>query len=121
MYGRLKLDGPVKLTDSKDNGKQKQRYVFIFERVVLICKRLKNARFEFKSGFKIAEYKLEDNDTENHNSTPIKATNTLSRKWTQTFFDSVGLTLISEDHRVQILLKSFQQRDIWKNKIQEVL
>ncbi|KAE9553599.1 hypothetical protein FO519_003194 [Halicephalobus sp. NKZ332] len=129
MYGRLQLDGYAKLADSKEvNAKPKQRYVFIFERVILICKKQKNSTYEFKSAYKMADYSLEDTVPDNGSPISIaKPTNTITRKWTQSFFDNTSITLIKLDksgqteHSLQIVLKSLQQREIWKKKILEAM
>ena len=41
-YGRLVKDGEMKISDStKDGNKLKNRYVFVFDKVMLICKSLR--------------------------------------------------------------------------------
>lgn len=41
-YGRLVKDGEIKIADqSKDGNRLKTRYVFVFDKVMIICKSLR--------------------------------------------------------------------------------
>uniref|UniRef100_A0AC35FL68 Uncharacterized protein n=1 Tax=Panagrolaimus sp. PS1159 TaxID=55785 RepID=A0AC35FL68_9BILA len=119
-YGRLKQDGVAKITDFSDNqSKAKQRYVFIFERILLICKKLKNEIFEFKASYVLSNYSIQDTQAESPTST-TKSTSTLNRLKSATRFDYNTFALVSSvnDHKIQIDLKSPAQKKIWKEAIE---
>uniref|UniRef100_A0A914QJT1 DH domain-containing protein n=1 Tax=Panagrolaimus davidi TaxID=227884 RepID=A0A914QJT1_9BILA len=119
-YGRLKQDGVAKITDFSDNqSKAKQRYVFIFERILLICKKMKNEIFEFKASYVLSNYSIQDTQAESPTST-TKSTSTLNRLKSATRFDYNTFALVSSvnDHKIQIDLKSPAQKKIWKEAIE---
>lgn len=50
-YGRLVKDGEIKIADqNKDGNRLKTRYVFVFDKVMIICKSLR-VSFTFKLYF----------------------------------------------------------------------
>jgi guanine nucleotide exchange factor VAV len=119
-FGRLKLDGLVKLTDFKDTQpKSKQRYVFVFERVILICKKLKNDIFNFKNSYELKNYSIQDTQTESPTST-TKSNSTLTRIKSAARFDYNTLTMLNavNQHTIQIDLKSVPQKKLWKEAIE---
>ncbi|UXI16403.1 60S ribosomal protein L7 [Sarcoptes scabiei] len=60
-YGRLHKDGEVKLHHSDSvRSRLKNRYIFIFDRVLLICKALKNSQYSYKEALVLDEYKIDD-------------------------------------------------------------
>jgi len=123
-YGRLVHDGPVKLVDPEEgSSKQKQRYIFLFERMLLVCK-MRNGTFDFKRAHDMSEYELWHNELEDSgngggsgggssNTLPLSNSpssggtlrlNTtlsreLSRKLTATLFDNTTLTLARRSNR----------------------
>ncbi|KJH42877.1 RhoGEF domain protein [Dictyocaulus viviparus] len=56
-YGRLNADGEVRLAESTNQqfGKMKQRHVFIFDKVLIICKANRNNTYTYKSAYIISE------------------------------------------------------------------
>ncbi|PAV65177.1 hypothetical protein WR25_20033 [Diploscapter pachys] len=59
-YGRLNLDGEVKLleTYSSHSGKMKQRYVFIFDKVIIICQANRNNTYKYKNAHILCEFSI---------------------------------------------------------------
>ncbi|KAJ1369047.1 hypothetical protein KIN20_030428 [Parelaphostrongylus tenuis] len=55
--GRRNADGEVRLAESTSQqfGKMKQRHVFIFDKVLIICKANRNNTYTYKSGYIISE------------------------------------------------------------------
>ncbi|KAG8191668.1 hypothetical protein JTE90_016456 [Oedothorax gibbosus] len=58
-YGRLLKDGELKLRSHDDN-RLKNRYVFIFDKVMLMCKSTRGEQFSFKEALVLLDYKVED-------------------------------------------------------------
>lgn len=59
-YGRLLKDGELKIKSHDDNNKIKNRYIFIFDRMMLMCKSTKGEQYIYKSSLALCDYKLED-------------------------------------------------------------
>ncbi|XP_074593667.1 guanine nucleotide exchange factor VAV2-like [Brevipalpus obovatus] len=58
-YGRLVKDGEVKMR-SQDDKNLKSRYIFVFDKVILMCKSLKNGQYSFKSALILNDFQVED-------------------------------------------------------------
>ncbi|XP_074029003.1 vav guanine nucleotide exchange factor isoform X2 [Leptinotarsa decemlineata] len=58
-YGRLVIDASLKIK-AHDDQKTRSRYVFIFDKCILICKELKGSQFAFRNLINIAEYHVEE-------------------------------------------------------------
>ncbi|KAK9874864.1 hypothetical protein WA026_005680 [Henosepilachna vigintioctopunctata] len=58
-YGRLIKDGEIKFK-AHDDQKTKNRYVFIFDKCILICKQLKGQQFAFRDLINIAEFHIDE-------------------------------------------------------------
>ncbi|CDW52568.1 protein vav 1 [Trichuris trichiura] len=70
-YGRPLKDGDIKVTlfaerRSDVEKKQKNRYVFAFDKVLLICKPTKGNRYSYKDALILSDYELEDVLDTNH-------------------------------------------------------
>ncbi|KAK0405571.1 hypothetical protein QR680_018064 [Steinernema hermaphroditum] len=74
-YGRLIKDGEIKMAFHKDGGKLKNRYIFIFDKVMLVCKVQRNSQYSYKSAHVLKDYMV---DMENENNNRF---NTLTRKF----------------------------------------
>ncbi|KAG0429492.1 hypothetical protein HPB47_023584 [Ixodes persulcatus] len=59
-YGRLLKDGELKIKSHDDNNKIKNRYIFIFDRMMLMCKSTKGEQYIYKSSLALCDYKLEN-------------------------------------------------------------
>ncbi len=63
-YGRLRKDSELKVqghdTGDKDRGKTKVRYVFVFDKVMLMCKSARGDHYSYKDSLKMAEFKVQD-------------------------------------------------------------
>ncbi|XP_075679329.1 protein vav-like isoform X2 [Dermatophagoides pteronyssinus] len=82
-YGRLIKDGEVRMrgpsTQDNDNGinvvhgncnynnrmttRLKNRYIFVFDKVMLMCKTIRSLQYSYKEAIVLEEYKLEDMST----------------------------------------------------------
>lgn len=58
-YGRLLKDGELKIRSHDDN-RLKNRYVFIFEKVMLMCKTTRGEQYSYKEALVLLDYKVED-------------------------------------------------------------
>ncbi len=58
-YGRLIKDGELKIK-AHDDQKIRNRYVFIFDKCILICKQLKGQQFAFRNIINISEYHVDE-------------------------------------------------------------
>ncbi|VDM82367.1 unnamed protein product [Strongylus vulgaris] len=56
-YGRLNADGEVRLSESTSQqfGKMKTRHVFIFDKVLIICKANRNNTYTYKAAYIVSE------------------------------------------------------------------
>ena len=58
-YGRLLKDGEVKVRSHDDN-KIKTRYVFLFDKVIVMCKAIKGMQYSFKEANALGEFQVQD-------------------------------------------------------------
>ncbi|CAM1314469.1 VAV2 (predicted) [Pycnogonum litorale] len=58
-YGRLLKDGEVKIRSHDDN-RLKNRYIFVFDKVMLMCKSTRGEQYSFKEALILRDYKVED-------------------------------------------------------------
>ncbi|XP_035216160.1 protein vav-like isoform X3 [Stegodyphus dumicola] len=58
-YGRLLKDGELKIK-SHDDHRLKNRYVFIFDKVMLMCKSTRGEQYSYKEALVLLDYKVED-------------------------------------------------------------
>ncbi|KAH7697649.1 variant SH3 domain-containing protein, partial [Aphelenchoides avenae] len=123
-YGRLVIDGVVKLVDPEENSNRpKPRYVFFFEKVLMVCKQRANNAYDYKRAYMLQEFEVSEVEPES-----AYKTNTIGRKLTASFFDNTSLTLNKRnlkvgDQALQIVMqfKSLQQRDQWKKALKEAI
>ena len=57
-YGRLRKDSELKIQSHDNTSKTKVRYVFVFDKMLLICKSTRGEHYSFKEGLKVADYKV---------------------------------------------------------------
>ncbi|XP_045542669.1 protein vav isoform X1 [Papilio machaon] len=58
-YGRLLLDGELKVKAHEDQ-KLRSRYVFVFDKLMLLCKPVKDNQYSYRIGVRLAEYRVEE-------------------------------------------------------------
>lgn len=58
-YGRLLLDGELKVKAHEDQ-KLRLRYVFVFDKLMLLCKPAKDNQYSYRVGVRLAEYRVEE-------------------------------------------------------------
>ncbi|KAI8429501.1 hypothetical protein MSG28_000136 [Choristoneura fumiferana] len=58
-YGRLLLDGELKVKAHEDQ-KLRSRYVFVFDKLMLLCKPVKENQYSYRVGVPLAEYRVQD-------------------------------------------------------------
>ncbi|KAI1280472.1 Guanine nucleotide exchange factor VAV2 [Halotydeus destructor] len=58
-YGRLVMDGELRMK-SHDDTKQKNRYIFVFDRVMLMCKSIRGEQYSYKEALVLEDYRIED-------------------------------------------------------------
>jgi len=59
-YGRWRKDSELKIQSHDNPNKTKVRYVFCFDKMLLICKQTRGDHYSFKEGLKIRDYKVQD-------------------------------------------------------------
>ena len=59
-YGRLRRDSELKIQSHDAASKTKIRYVFVFGKMLLICKPTRGDHYSFKEGLKVQDYKVQD-------------------------------------------------------------
>lgn len=67
-YGRLLKDGELRMKSHEDN-RIKSRYVFIFDKIMLMCKSIRGEQYSYKEGLILTNYQVED----------IPGTNTIAK------------------------------------------
>ncbi|KAI5091470.1 guanine nucleotide exchange factor VAV2 isoform X6 [Silurus meridionalis] len=73
-YGRPKIDGELKVSSIVNRTKQ-DRYIFLFDKVVIVCKR-KGDNYELKEIIELQFYKMSDDPTNNRDM----------KKWSYGFY-----------------------------------
>uniref|UniRef100_A0A669F154 Vav guanine nucleotide exchange factor 2 n=1 Tax=Oreochromis niloticus TaxID=8128 RepID=A0A669F154_ORENI len=73
-YGRPKIDGELKVCSSTNRTKQ-DRYIFLFDKVVIVCKR-KGYSYELKEIIELQNHKMSDDPTNNRDM----------KKWSYGFY-----------------------------------
>ncbi len=60
-YGRLRKDAELKVqSHAEQTGKVKTRYVFVFDKVMLLCKPARGDNYSYKGSLKLSEYKIQE-------------------------------------------------------------
>lgn len=62
LYGRPKIDGELKICSPEKKSKQ-DRYAFLFDKAVFICKKKSGETFELKDIIKLQNYQIRDETT----------------------------------------------------------
>uniref|UniRef100_I3IUK0 Osteoclast-stimulating factor 1 n=1 Tax=Oreochromis niloticus TaxID=8128 RepID=I3IUK0_ORENI len=62
LYGRPKIDGELKICSSEKRSKQ-DRYAFLFDKAVFICKKKSGETFELKEIIELQSYQIRDETT----------------------------------------------------------
>uniref|UniRef100_A0A0N5AHT5 Protein vav n=1 Tax=Syphacia muris TaxID=451379 RepID=A0A0N5AHT5_9BILA len=109
-YGKHVADGEIKISDStKEGSKMKNRYVFIFDRVMIICKSLRGNQYSYRDAYFLRDFRI-DVDTDNSNKF-----GTLTRKLTAN--GSYYFSLVQETNEgsnvLNMCCKTITQRDKW--------
>ncbi|XP_077297551.1 vav guanine nucleotide exchange factor [Arctopsyche grandis] len=58
-YGRLLLDGELRVR-AHDDQKLRSRYVFVFDKVMVLCKTVKENQYSFRTVIKLSEWRVEE-------------------------------------------------------------
>lgn len=134
-YGRFLCDDSLKITitrnsDTEKYKQAKQRYVFLFEKMILCAKR-ETGMYKAKDIFELCDFELLDNanDLDTNTLMPSYKNNTISRKLTNTFFDNNTFTLVKRDHKnsgniltsLQLAFKSFNDMNTWRKFVREAI
>ena len=62
-YGRLQKDGEVRMRSFEGN-KQKTRYIFIFDKVMLLCKQVRGEQYSYREALILADYRIVESSTQ---------------------------------------------------------
>lgn len=57
-YGRLLLDGELRVK-AHDDQKLRSRYVFVFDKVMVFCKAVKENQYSYRSVLRLCEWRVE--------------------------------------------------------------
>ncbi|VDK88877.1 unnamed protein product, partial [Onchocerca ochengi] len=114
-YGRLVKDGEVKIADqNKDGNRLKTRYVFVFDKVMIICKSLRGNQYSYRSAHILNDYSISV-DVDNNNKI-----GTITRKLTANGGYCFSLVQELDDGITNVLnicCKTMLQRDSWVQNI----
>uniref|UniRef100_A0AC35TP81 Protein vav n=1 Tax=Rhabditophanes sp. KR3021 TaxID=114890 RepID=A0AC35TP81_9BILA len=131
-FGRRHIDGEIKVADYKDGLKLKNRYVFIFDKLMIVCKAQRNNTFVYKTCYLLSNYQITDELETN------TLMNTLSRTFTSTTMGSFYLIDNSLHNKtlsktgsldgttscesalantIQLSCKNLNQKRMWMEKI----
>lgn len=112
QYGRLLLDGDLYIMSHEDQ-KQKHRYAFIFEKLLIIVKnsstRIGDGQYSFRAAVNLVEYTVQ-------NGPPRK---TLGRDTRFKF--QLLLVLKSKDAAFTLYMKTEIEREKWRKAFQEAM
>uniref|UniRef100_A0A8C6P3M5 Vav guanine nucleotide exchange factor 2 n=1 Tax=Nothobranchius furzeri TaxID=105023 RepID=A0A8C6P3M5_NOTFU len=70
-YGRPKIDGELKVSSNVNRTKQ-DRYIFLFDKVVIVCKR-KGYNYELKEIIELQSYKMSDDPMNNRDMKKVNS------------------------------------------------
>jgi guanine nucleotide exchange factor VAV len=59
-YGRLRKDSELKVQSHADQGKIKSRYIFVFDKVLLMCKPTRGDNYSYKDSLKLTDYRVQE-------------------------------------------------------------
>ena len=59
-YGRLRKDADLKVQSHAEQSKVKSRYVFVFDKVMLLCKPARGDNYSYKGSLKLSDYKIQE-------------------------------------------------------------
>ncbi|CAI5455193.1 unnamed protein product [Caenorhabditis angaria] len=110
-YGRVNFDGEVKMAESTASqiGKTKPRYVFIFDKVLVICKSSnKNTNFTYKNAFVISELSVDMNV-----SIDTKTSGTITRRTQYVIHLHRDRTELNEIIHIAVYFKNESSRKKW--------
>uniref|UniRef100_A0A8C4NGW7 Vav 3 guanine nucleotide exchange factor b n=1 Tax=Eptatretus burgeri TaxID=7764 RepID=A0A8C4NGW7_EPTBU len=102
-YGRPKKDGEVKVTSVTEKRTKQDRYIFLFDCAVVICKR-RGELFDFRELLDLKEYKVTDDPTPNREN----------RKWSYGFF----LAHLQGQNGFQFFCKTEELKRIWMEQFE---
>ncbi|XP_037963720.2 protein vav isoform X2 [Plutella xylostella] len=107
-YGRLLLDGELKVKSHEDQ-KLRPQYVFVFDKLMLLCKPAKNNQYSFQTGIRLAEYRVEE----------ASSRRTLSKdaRWMSHFF----LVRRTKDRTYTLYARTDDAKTKWVNVIRDAI
>lgn len=116
-YGRLIMDGNIRIRGPNEHPKIKlphdsKRYVFVFDKVILMCKEIGPRRYQYKEALVLSEFDLEVN--------PINACETLGRHKDKYGYN-FNLTRSSDKAIYSFYPKSQEAKGKWINSIQRAM
>lgn len=124
QFGRLLQDARAKVVDSTKGTKSKSRYVFLFEKVLCICK---NNDEELRSTHLVSNFKVVEPEQEPQLN---RSSNTLTRKLTTSLFDNTSLMILIKDVCVmtgdpqpylQLTFQTVRLRNKWREMIENAM
>ncbi|XP_059086195.1 protein vav-like isoform X2 [Tigriopus californicus] len=106
-YGRLVRDGDLKVQNHEANGKTRPRFVFVFDRMILMCKATRGDHYTFKDSLNLSEYIVQQDN-------PSKRMSRDSR-WVHSFI------LAHKDHVTAFTMfaKSEEEKNLWVKALKE--
>ncbi|KAF7216829.1 transcript variant X8 [Nothobranchius furzeri] len=83
-YGRPKIDGELKVSSNVNRTKQ-DRYIFLFDKVVIVCKR-KGYNYELKEIIELQSYKMSDDPMNNRDMKKVSKQTATCKRWSYGFY-----------------------------------
>lgn len=109
-YGRLVNDGELKMK-LDDEKSLKSRYIFVFDKVVLICKSLRNGQHTFKAALILSDFQVEECPAATTTAKPFK------EKWNHQWM----LVHTQTKQTYTFCVKSEEQKRKWIDAVEKAL
>ncbi|KAJ8372967.1 hypothetical protein AAFF_G00272480 [Aldrovandia affinis] len=106
-YGRPKMDGELKVSSVINRTKQ-DRYIFLFDKVVIVCKR-RGYNYELKEVIELQSYKMTDDPMSNRD---IKKSS--GKMWSYCFY----LVQLQGKHGFQFFCKTEEMKRKWMEQFE---
>ena len=126
-YGRHYIDGSAKFAYSEDrNPRERSRHIFVFENMLLVCKKKETLMLELRLAYRLKDYILEESISERRSPLSLmKLPNRFAKKISILGDNSLKLVKRSDKSGQKtsfvITLNSSKERESWRSILKEIL
>ena len=111
FYGRLRKDAELKVqSHAEQGGKIKSRYVFVFDKVMLLCKSTRGDNYSYKHSLKLSEYKLQEESGFNMDHDIHE-----NHRWSHAFM----LVHVQNVNVFTFFARTLEEKDKWMSAIRQ--